>query len=146
MSTEQENRRNERLMIAAIFLFWFSVYTYPSFLTTYAVDDLGAAKVMAGMIVGSYGLVQMVLRIPLGILSDVLKKRKSFIMMGFGFSILASAGLACTAMLAGRESIPSWLAFAALIFRGMSGITAATWVQFSVLYSSNYQGDQVREP
>ena len=61
-----EAKRNERLLLAAVFLFWFSVYTYPSFLTDYAVHGLGATKVMAGMIVGSYGFTQMVLRIPLG--------------------------------------------------------------------------------
>ncbi len=143
MNVACDGKKNERLLLAIVFLFWFSVYTYPSFLTTFAVNGLGATKVMAGMIVGSYGLTQMVLRIPLGILSDVLKKRKSFIMAGFGFSILASAGLAVTAMLAGRDNVPQWLAVAALLFRGMSGITAATWVQLSVLYSSGYRGDQV---
>ncbi|MBO4886120.1 MAG: MFS transporter, partial [Clostridia bacterium] len=136
-------KKNERLMLMAVFLFWFSVYTYPSFLTTYAVNGLGATKVMAGMIVGSYGLTQMLLRIPLGILSDVLKKRKPFVMLGFGLSILASAGLSAVAVAAGLENVPQGLAFAALIFRGISGMTAATWVNFSVLYSASCQGDQV---
>ena len=136
-------KKNERFMLTAVFLFWFSVYTYPSFLTTYAVNGLGATKVMAGMIVGSYGLTQMLLRIPLGILSDVLKKRKPFVMLGFGLSILASAGLSAVAAAAGLENVPQGLAFAALIFRGISGMTAATWVNFSVLYSASCQGDQV---
>ena len=136
-------KKNERFMLTAVFLFWFSVYTYPSFLTTYAVNGLGATKVMAGMIVGSYGLTQMLLRIPLGILSDVLKKRKPFVMLGFGLSILASAGLSAVAVAAGLENVPQGLAFAALIFRGISGMTAATWVNFSVLYSASCQGDQV---
>ena len=138
-----EAKRNERLLLAAVFLFWFSVYTYPSFLTDYAVHGLGATKVMAGMIVGSYGFTQMVLRIPLGILSDVLKKRKLFVMIGFGLSILASAGLTLVGLLAGRAAVPQGLALAALLFRGMSGMTAATWVNFSVLYSASYRGDQV---
>ena len=138
-----EGKKNGRLLFAAVFLFWFSVYTYPSFLTTYAVNGLGATTVMAGMIVGSYGLTQMILRIPLGIVSDVLKKRKPFVMLGFGLSILASAGLAAVALLAGAASVPKWLAAAVLIFRGMSGMTAATWVNFSVLYSASYRGDQV---
>ncbi len=138
-----EDKNNERLLFAAIFLFWFSVYTYPSFLTTYVVDRLGATKVMAGMIVGSYGLTQMALRIPLGIISDVLKKRKPFVMAGFALSILASAGLSAVALAAGREHVPQGLAFAALIFRGMSGMTAATWVNFSVLYSASCRGDHV---
>ncbi len=136
-------KRNERLLLAAVFLFWFSVYTYPSFLTTYAVNGLGATKVMAGLIVGSYGFTQMALRIPLGIISDILKKRKPFVMLGFALSILASAGLAAVAALAGGENVPRGLAVAVLIFRGVSGMTAAAWVNFSVLYSASYQGDQV---
>ena len=138
-----EMKRNERRMLAAVLLFWFSVYTYPSFLTSYAVNELGATSAMAGMIVGSYGLTQMLFRIPLGILSDVVKKRKMFVVLGLWLSILAAAGLTFAAMLSGRENAPQGLAAAALIFRGISGITAATWVQFSVLYSSGYQGDEV---
>ncbi len=136
-------KKNERYLFLAVFLFWFSVYTYPSFLTTYVTNKLGAAKTLAGMIVGSYGLTQMIMRIPLGILSDAMKKRRLFVMIGFLFSIAASAGLALTALIAGREHIPEGLAYAVLIFRGMSGMTAATWVNFSVLYASSYQGDQV---
>ena len=135
-------RKNERLLLISIFLFWFSVYTYPSFLTTYAVDVLGATKVMAGTIVGSYGLTQMLLRIPLGIISDIVKKRKLFVLLGFGASILASAGLALVSVAAGKAAGPG-LAWAALACRALSGATAATWVNFSVLYSASYTGEQV---
>ena len=136
-------KKNERYLHSAVFLFWFSVYTYPSFLTTYVTDTLGAAKVLAGTIVGSYGLTQMILRIPLGIMSDVLKKRKLFVMIGFVLSIISSAGLSIIALIAGRESVPEGLAYGVLIFRGISGMMAATWVNFSVLYASSYEGDQV---
>ena len=143
MNGEAKAARNERILLLAIFFFWFSVYTYPSFLTTYAVNELKASGTIAGMIVGSYGLTQMALRIPLGILSDVMKKRKPFIMLGFGFSILASAGMAVTALQAGGDAVPEGLAIAVLVLRGISGITAATWVHFSVLYSAGYREDQV---
>ena len=136
-------KRNEHFLLTAVFLFWFSTYTYPSFLTTYATNTLGATKVLAGMIVGSYGLTKMILRIPLGIVSDLMKTRKIFVMIGFGLSILSSTGLSLVAMIAGRESIPSGLAYAVLIFRGMAGMMAATWVNFSVLYAASYKGDQV---
>ena len=143
MSNDMKAARNERRMLLAVFLFWFSVYTYPSFLTTYAVNELKASGAVAGMIVGSYGLTQMAFRIPLGILSDFLKRRKPFILCGFGFSILASAGMAVTALQAGGDRVPQGLAIAVLFFRGISGITAATWVHFSVLYSASYREDQV---
>ena len=140
---DPDTKRNENRLFSAVFLFWFSVYTYPSFLTSYAVDTLHATNVLAGMIVGSYGLTQMILRIPLGILSDVLKRRKPFVMMGFGLSIAASGGLALVDILAGREIVPEGLALAALFCRGVSGMTAAAWVNLSVLYSSNYHGEDL---
>ena len=98
MSTDMKEARNERRMLLTVFLFWFSVYTYPSFLTTYAVNELKAPSTIAGMIVGSYGLAQLAFRIPLGILSDFLKKRKPFIMLGFGFSAFALGNLASNAL------------------------------------------------
>ena len=137
-----DSRKNERLLLAAVFLFWFSVYTYPSFLTDYVVNTLGATKVLAGTIVGSYGFTQMALRIPLGIISDVVKKRKLFVMLGFGMSILASAGFVLVAQMTGAN-MPGWLPYAALIFRGMAGMTAATWVNFSVLYSASYKAEDI---
>ena len=140
---DPDTKRNENRLFSAVFLFWFSVYTYPSFLTSYAVDTLHATNVLAGMIVGSYGLTQMILRIPLGILSDVLKRRKPFVMLGFGLSIVASGGLALVDILAGREIVPEGLALAALFCRGVSGMTAAAWVNLSVLYSSNYHGEDL---
>ena len=137
------SKKTETMLLTTVFLFWFSVYTYPSFLTSWAVNGLGATQSLAGLIVGSYGLTQMLLRIPLGILSDLLKKRKLFVLAGFAFSMLASAGLSVVALLAGKENIPSFLAVAVLLLRGMSGITAATWVNFSVLCASGSRGTQV---
>ena len=52
-----DEKKNERLLLTAVFLFWFSNYTYPSFLTTYATNTLGATKVLAGMIVGAVTVV-----------------------------------------------------------------------------------------
>ena len=62
--------RKELPVLAAIFFFWFSMYTYPSFFSAYVSDRLMAPEVMTGLIVGAYGFAQMVLPIPLGIASD----------------------------------------------------------------------------
>jgi len=123
-------------MLTAIFLFWFSVYTYPSFLSSYAENTLKAGSVMVGLIVGSYGFTQMLIRIPLGIISDIIKKRKLFVQLGFVASMIASAGLAVVTMFDG-DPHPA-LAVMTLIFRSMAGVCASTWVAFSVLYSSAY--------
>ena len=111
-------------------LFWFSLYAYVPILSPYA-ESLGASYKLIGLIVGSYGLVQMLLRIPLGILSDSLNKRKLFIIIGIGISLLSSLGL--------------WYSKNAsmlLVFRGLSGAAAASWVIFTVLFSSYFDGDE----
>ena len=128
---QRDTRRAVILMLASTFLFWFSVYTYPSFLTVYA-QEAGAAPALAGMIIGSYGLVQMLLRIPLGIYSDVIKKRKPFMVAGVIASILS--GVAFMTL-----KSPMGL----LAARAMAGVTASTWVTYSVLYSSLFSNEQL---
>ena len=71
----------------------------------------------------------------------MIKKRKPFVMLGLGLSVAASLGLALVALLASGDGAPRWLSWGALIFRGISGMTAATWVNLSVLYASGYKGD-----
>ena len=134
------NNKRERLMLAAIFLFWFSVYTYPSFLSSYAEHTLKAGSVMVGLIVGSYGFTQMVIRIPLGIVSDIVKKRKLFVQLGFVASMIASIGLSVVSMF---DATPApALSAAVLVLRGMAGVAASTWVAFSVLYSAAYTPEE----
>ena len=134
------NIKRERSMLAAIFLFWFSVYTYPSFLSSYAEHTLKAGSVMVGLIVGSYGFTQMVIRIPLGIISDIVKKRKLFVQLGFAASMIASIGLSVVSMF---DATPApALSAAVLVLRGMAGVAASTWVAFSVLYSAAYSPEE----
>jgi MFS family permease len=107
-------------------LFWFSLYTYVPILSPYA-ESLNASKKMIGLIVGSYGFTQMLLRIPLGILSDTLKKRRLFTTMGLILAVISGLGV--------------WIfrsSFSLLIFRGISGFAAATWVIFTVLFTSYF--------
>ncbi|MEW9671927.1 MFS transporter [Ammoniphilus sp. 3BR4] len=111
-------------------LFWFSMYTCVPILTAY-VEHLGASHKMAGLIVGMYGLSQMLLRIPVGVLSDRLHKRKVFIIFGFMFSVLAGAGILITQEV-------TWI----LILRALAGAAAATWVDFTILFASYYRKEE----
>jgi MFS family permease len=72
----------------------------------------------------------MLLRIPLGIFSDKIGKRKIFIILGILFSFFSSLGM-------GFFKIPKTL----LIFRSMSGVAATAWVTFVVLFSSYFEGE-----
>ncbi|QSX09185.1 MFS transporter [Alkalibacter rhizosphaerae] len=104
-------------------LFWFSLYVYVPELSTYA-QQLGASFTMIGIIVGSYGFTQMVLRIPLGIASDRFGQRKVFIQLGV--------------LILG---ISAWTTFAApspmalFLTRMSAGIAASTWVVFTIYFS-----------
>ncbi|QYR21424.1 MFS transporter [Paenibacillus sp. sptzw28] len=107
-------------------IFWFSMYTCVPILTAY-VKDLGASNKMAGLIVGMYGLSQMLLRIPVGVVSDRIHKRKMFIVLGLIFSVVAGIGILLTDHL-------TWILFLRII----AGAAAATWVDFTILFASYY--------
>jgi MFS family permease len=111
-------------------LFWMSMYTCVPILAAYA-EYLGASHKMAGLIVGMYGLSQMLLRIPVGVVSDRYHKRKIFIVFGLLFSVLAGIGI-----LVMQE--PLWI----LILRALAGAAAATWVDFTILFTSYYAKEE----
>lgn len=113
--------------------YWASLYTYSPILAAY-VKNLGATNRMAGIIIGSYGFTQMLFRIPLGIASDKLRRRRMFITFGIFFSLFSSVGLLLFRNLT-----------VILLFRSLAGAAAATWVDFTVLYTSYYRrGESVK--
>lgn len=107
-------------------LFWLSLYAYIAELATYA-DTLNASLGMIGVITGSYGLLQLILRIPLGIFSDHIGRRKVFITLGLAVSMVSSL---VTFM------APS--AWSLLITRSLAGVTASTWVIVTVMFSNYF--------
>lgn len=129
MQHKLAEKKNYRILLFGLVtvLFWASLYTYVPILTNYT-KKLGASNELAGIIVGSYGFVQMLLRIPLGIASDRFHKRKLFISLGLGFAISSSLGLLIFKSLS-----------LILVFRGLAGAAAATWVDFTILFSSYYK-------
>jgi MFS family permease len=118
------------LFCAVTLLFWLSMYTCVPILTPY-VEHLGASHQMAGFIVGMYGLSQMLLRIPVGIASDRLHKRKLFIVFGMAFSVLSGVGILISHQL-------TWI----LLLRALAGAAAATWVDFTILFASYFRKEE----
>lgn len=113
----------QRLIVGlSIWLYWFSIYTYMTILPTYA-KDLGASYQMIGVVLGSYGLTQVLLRLPLGIISDRLGRRKIFLVAGTLLGLASSLGM--------------WLfrdVYSLLFFRLLSGVAATAWVLQTVLF------------
>ena len=73
-------------------LYWFSLYTYIPTFSPY-LKSLGISYKMIGIILGSYGFTQMLLRIPLGVFSDRINKRKIFVLLGVLLGALSALGL-----------------------------------------------------
>jgi MFS family permease len=76
-----------------IYLFWFSLYLFVPILSVYA-RSVGASLSMVGLIVSSYGLTQLLVRIPIGMLSDHLGRRRPFVTAAFIIVVVSVVGLA----------------------------------------------------
>ena len=123
-------KRTIRAYYVGMFLYWGALYVYSPILSVYA-QSLGASFTIVGIVVGAYGFVQMWLRIPLGIWSDRLGRRLPFLYAGHFFNLVGCLGLA-------MAPTPMYL----VIFRGVLGISAATWVAFTVLFASYFPANQ----
>ena len=119
-----------RAYYVSMFLYWGALYVYSPILSVYA-QSLGASFTTVGLVVGAYGFVQMWLRIPLGVWSDRLGRRLPFLYAGHFFNLVGCLGLAIA-------PTPIYL----IAFRGVLGISAATWVAFTVLFASYFPPDQ----
>lgn len=125
-------RKEQIIFLLATSLFWAGMYTYPVLLSNHVTDTLLGTPAMAGLVVGSYGFTQMVLRLPLGIYSDIIRKRRPFMIMGMVAGMVAALGFVAV-------KTPG----AALICRGLSGVAASTWVMFSVMYSAQFSQEDL---
>jgi predicted MFS family arabinose efflux permease len=96
------------------------------------MKSLGGKYTFIGIILGSYGLMQLLCRLPIGILSDLKKIRKPFIIFGMFISLLSCTILFLTNSLG-----------LILVARALVGVSAATWVAFTVLYPSYFTDHEV---
>lgn len=116
--------------LVIVFMFWFSSYIYVPVLSPY-VEHLGASYLMVGMVLGVYGLMQILFRLPIGIGSDYLKRRRPFIYLG-----LIASGASCFLFMWGEQ--PGW----ALAARAVSGIAASAWVVYTVMFAGYFPKEE----
>ena len=81
MQDNKQVKQQKVLLYLAICLMWFSIYVYVPTLSTYC-EKMGASYTLVGTVLSSYGFVQMLCRLPIGILSDITKKKKIFYALG----------------------------------------------------------------
>ncbi|WP_217594612.1 MFS transporter [Cohnella sp. GbtcB17] len=122
--------RDHVVFAAATLLYWATMYIYVPILTPF-LEDRGLPLGTIGLIVGSYGLTQVLIRFPLGLYSDRLSRRKPFLFVGMAAGLLSCALF----MYVGGSLGP-------LSGRLVAGICASTWVPFTVLYASYYPPSQ----
>jgi len=118
------------LFFALVSCLWGGLYIYVPILSPHA-ELLGASLATVGLIVGSYGFTQMILRIPLGVASDWCGRRKIFISFGLGAVMISGFGL-------GISHTPAGL----LVFRGVAGLAAGSWVAFTVYYARFFEPEE----
>lgn len=123
MARLDEKQRVIPLLILSVFLYWVSLYLYAPTLPTYVASKTDNLA-MVGVVLSMYGLWQAVTRVPLGILSDWVGRRKPFILAGF---LLAGLG----AWMMGAAPNVTWI----LLGRAVTGLAASTWVPLVVLFS-----------
>lgn len=123
-------KKDSKLLLAAVVCFWFAQYVYIPFQTPY-LTGIGISSKMVGTIIGAYGISQMLLRLPVGVLADYRNHHKLFIILGG-----TAAGIASVfRFLLGNGS-------GYLIANIFSGLASAMWISFMVLYMSFYPEDQ----
>ena len=113
----------------AVFM-WIAIYGYIPYVAPYG-EVLGADFRMIGIIAGAYGFTQMLVRFPLGILSDKLRMRKIFIILGLFFAKLS--GLVVYVF-----PTPGAL----LASRTLAGVAVSSWVIFMILGASYYTREE----
>ncbi|MFH1714438.1 MAG: MFS transporter [Candidatus Nealsonbacteria bacterium] len=122
----------QALFYITTFGFWSALYVSISLIPIHAFSLPGASMSTVGLTIGLYSLALILFRIPLGLLSDRLGKRKPFILAGFLTIAIGFVGLALAPNI--------WvLAIARLV----TGIGATTWVVLTVLFSSYWEEKKV---
>lgn len=111
------------MLFAVTFLFWFAQYCYSAYINP-ELERMGATATFMGLVGGVYGFTQLALRIPLGIAADRLNRQKLFILLGCLMALLSALGMYLCYTPVGF-----------LVFRALSGVSSASWVCFTVLYS-----------
>ncbi|MBC8571220.1 MFS transporter [Zongyangia hominis] len=124
---EKENKRQQRLLLAIVALFWFAQYIYVPFQTPY-LGGIQVSAAMIGIIIGAYGVTQMTLRLPIGVLADYRGRHKGFILIG---ALMAGGASAL------RFLFPSGMGF--LVANLLSGCASSMWISFMVLYTSFFE-------
>ena len=121
------------ILLIIVALFWFAQYAYIPYQTTYLTVS-GAAGSIVGIAVGAYGILQLILRLPVGVCADRVGRHRPFIMAGTAASGAVSLF---------RVFLCNERGFMAANL--LSGLASAMWISFMVFYTGKFgKEDQQR--
>ncbi len=115
----------------SVFFFWYSHYVYMPILPEY-VRLRTAGFTQVGIVLAMYGFWQVVARLPIGMLTDRLGRRKPFILSGI---VLAGVG---ALLLAAADSFPLLV-----VGRSLIGLSMWAWVLQVVFYGALFNKEQL---
>jgi MFS family permease len=130
MQTVMKRQTNLILFAGAVFLLWFSQYVFLPTLPEYLRGKVESLAVV-GAVLAMYGLWQVAVRLPLGILIDALGRQKLFLLGGF------LAGALGVMTLGASATIPALFAG-----RSLTGLSMAIWVPLVVVFSGFFPAEQ----
>lgn len=116
-------QKKQALLPVVVILFWFAQYVYIPYQTPYLLS-LQVSEVFLGSILGAYGVTQLLLRLPIGVMADSAGRHKGFILYG-----TLAAGLASLI----RLLFPNGDGFLAANL--LSGMASSMWISFMVMYT-----------
>lgn len=119
-------RNKERILLICVGAFWYAQYIYTPFQTPY-LTSIKVSADLIGIIVGAYGITQMLLRLPMGVLADCRNNHKIFIILGG----IASGGASLFRVLLNNAA-------GFLMGNLCSGLASALWISFMVLYTGYF--------
>lgn len=114
------------LFQAGNFLYWLALYFYVPILPAYA-QSMGASLTLVGVMLSAYGAMQLLLRIPVGVASDRIGKRKPFVVAGLALTVAGALAFAWAPA--------PWML---VVARAITGLAACAWVVITVLYSGYF--------
>lgn len=127
----RSSRPQPALFVVVTVLYWTALYWYVPILSPHT-QALGADLGFVGLVVSSYGLVQLLLRIPTGIWADRVGRCTPFLIGGLLAAAVSAWGM-------GGASTPGGM----LAFRALSGVAATAWVEFTVFYAGYFPAAQI---
>ncbi|WOO36474.1 MFS transporter [Anaerocolumna sp. AGMB13020] len=124
------SKYQEIIFLAMVSLFWFAQYVYMPYQTMY-LTAYGVTSSFVGVVIGAYGISQLLLRFPIGLMADSAGRHKLFIVTG-----ALAAGMASLI----RIFWPGGAGFLAANL--LSGLASSMWISFMVFYTNCYVDNQ----